>query len=109
MRNNIDGTRNDWPDQENEPQAASAQPPDKKRGRSAKDAVDVFIGDKDFATIVSDSIVALQEKLSALQLKPTLAEYLKLLELAKDLRVDDVRKEIQIQWIDPPKSWSDEE
>ncbi len=101
---NIDGNRNDWINQENDPPA-----PTKTRGRSSKDGLEVFIKDKDFATVVSDSIVALQEKLSAMQLKPTLAEYLKLLELAKDLRVDDVRKEIQIQWIDPPKSWSDEE
>jgi|SRR6185437_12301567 len=100
----IDGNLNEWIDDEEE-----TQPPAKTRGRSSKDGLEVSIKDKDFATVVSDSIVALQEKLSAMQLKPTLAEYLKLLELAKDLRVDDARKEIQIQWIDPPKSWSDEE
>jgi hypothetical protein len=76
--------------------------------RQLKEAVEINIENKEFARIVSDSIEKLADKLTVMQLKPTFAEYLKLLELARDLRIDSARKEIEIKWIGPDETWSDE-
>lgn len=76
--------------------------------RGLREGVEVNTGGKDFETVVSDSLEKLADKLAVMQLKPTFAEYIKLLELARELKLDSARKEIQIKWIGPDDDWSDE-
>lgn len=70
--------------------------------------VEVAIGRGDKAQLVSDAIAKVSESLVTLQVKPTLAEFLKLIELAEELGINTGEREVQVKWIDPDDTWLDE-
>ena len=46
------------------------------------------------------AIKAVETKINATDFKPTLAEYLKLIQMEKELKQDDA-KEIKVTWVEP--------
>jgi hypothetical protein len=52
--------------------------------------------------ILSQLIAKMEEKLKAEDVKPSVADYLKLLQMAKDLG-DEGPKEITVTWVEPAK------
>jgi hypothetical protein len=47
------------------------------------------------------AIQSVEERIQAKDFKPTIAEFLKLVQLSKELAQDDV-KEIRVTWVEPP-------
>jgi len=46
------------------------------------------------------AIQSVEERIQAKEFKPTIAEFLKLVQLSKELAQDDV-KEIRVTWVEP--------
>lgn len=56
------------------------------------------------AQVLGDAIKTFEEKLKAKEFKPTVAEYLKLLQLEKEIEERELTegpKEITVTWVDP--------
>ena len=53
------------------------------------------------------AIKSVEERIQAKEFKPTIAEFLKLVQLSKELAQDDV-KEITVTWIEPAVTSSPE-
>ena len=79
-----------------------------KPGKKASGGVEVPIKGKELAEIISDAVERVSDSLLALQVKPTMAEYLRLLDHAKELKINARGKEVVIKWIEPDETWSDE-
>src|ERR1700690_3846928 len=106
MRNDT----NPWTNSVEPPQPAGDESGRKKPSpRGLKEGVEVNTGGKNFETVVIHSLEKQADKLAVMQLKPTFAEYIKLLELAREMKLDSVRKEIEYKWIGPDEDWSEEE
>ena len=52
------------------------------------------------ASVISDVIRKFQEKLGGEEFKPTVAEYLRLLQFEKDVK-DERPREVKITWVEP--------
>jgi urease gamma subunit len=57
--------------------------------------------------VLTQVIAKMEEKLKTEDVKPSVAEYLKLLQMAKELG-DDGPKEITVTWVEPAKSKNEE-
>jgi hypothetical protein len=55
------------------------------------------------SAVVRKAVKKVETKMKAQDFKPTLAEFLKLVQLDKDLGGEEP-KEIQVTWVDPTKS-----
>ncbi len=64
--------------------------------------------ERDVPELVSKALDAFEEMLKEKTLKPTLAEYLKLLEVAKECKQEEKPREITIRWIEPEEVSSEE-
>jgi hypothetical protein len=53
--------------------------------------------------VLAQVIAKIEGRLTADDLRPSVADYLKLLQFSKELR-DDAPKEITVRWVDPVKS-----
>jgi len=58
--------------------------------------------------LLDKAIASYDEKLREKSFKPTVAEYLKLLQLEKELEDDFQEKEVQVTWVGPETTSSDE-
>jgi len=59
-------------------------------------------------TLLSDLISGLEERARAKELKPTVAEYLKLLQIEQELEQESP-KEIKVTWVEPGTTSNGEE
>jgi hypothetical protein len=85
----------------------------KKTGQSPKDCQDCDRWNEVQERIrVSDAlektIKAIELKIKSNDFKPTMAEYLKLIQMEKELRQDDA-KEIKVTWVEPAETSEPEE
>ena len=55
------------------------------------------------ANIIRKAIAGIEEKLGRAEMKPTLADLVRLLQIEKELGADEPR-EIRVTWIDPGKT-----
>jgi len=60
-------------------------------------------------TVLETAITKMETQLKAKALKPTIAEYLKLVQMEKELEETDEPKEIRVTWVEAtPESKSEE-
>ena len=90
----------------NPPRGDEKEPGAKQPRKRTTPGVEVAIEGKSFAEIISLSLEKLADHLTVMQVKPTLSEYIKLCELAKEFRIEPDRKEVQYKWIEPNEPWS---
>ena len=69
--------------------AGGTEPEPKKTGRR-----------RSSAAVISEVIRKFQEKLGGEEFKPTVAEYLRLLQFEKDVK-DEQPREVKITWVEP--------
>ena len=73
--------------------------PDEQRSRKKKDPKAARrTGD---AELVNRLLVAVEKKISGEDVKVTLSDYIRLMQLRKDLE-EDRPKEVRVQWVDGP-------
>jgi len=61
------------------------------------------------AKVVSSLLKKLEQKLSDDELRATLGDYIRLVQLRKELEDDDEPREIKVTWIEPETTGSDSE
>ena len=83
--------------------AISPEENDEKKSSSAKRGRDR--GVKKRAKLVDKAIESIEEKLSSTDVKASFADFIRLLQLQKELQVDQPR-EIKVTWIEPSETES---
>jgi hypothetical protein len=61
------------------------------------------------AQVVSSLLKKLEQKLSDDELRATLGDYIRLVQLRKELEDDDEPREIKVTWVEPETTGSDSE
>ena len=61
------------------------------------------------AQVVSTLLKKLEQKLSDDELRATLGDYIRLVQLRKELEDDDEPREIKVTWVEPETTVSDSE
>ncbi len=61
------------------------------------------------AKVVSSLLKKLEQKLSDDELRATLGDYIRLVQLRKELEDDDEPREIKVTWVEPETTGSDSE
>jgi len=81
---------------------ANSEPPDEQKDSQERRQIDR-------AELLDKAIEAIEKKLGATEVKATFADFIRLLQLQKEMKIDQPR-EIKVTWIDPSdtESASDE-
>jgi hypothetical protein len=61
------------------------------------------------ARVVSGLLKKLEQKLGDDELRATLGDYIRLVQLRKELEEDDEPREIKVTWVEPERTGSDSE